>query len=91
VKTWFQILLTNSNLLLQTQLGPLRPGERMPNALLMLHYGFLDPGNPNDRLPMEVMIPGARKIRMVGAGWLIWGQPSFRLPPPPPHHLTVCP
>ena len=39
-------------------------GERMPNALLMLHYGFLDPDNPNDPLPMEIMIPGARKIRM---------------------------
>ena len=38
-------------------------GERMPNALLMLHYGFMDPENPNDSLPMEVMIPGARKIR----------------------------
>ena len=39
-------------------------GERMPNALLMLHYGFMDPDNPNETLPMEVMIPGARKIRM---------------------------
>ena len=38
-------------------------GARMPNALLMLHYGFLDPENPNDQLPMECMIPGARKIR----------------------------
>ena len=28
-------------------------GARMPNALLMLHYGFLDPTNPNDQLPME--------------------------------------
>ena len=38
-------------------------GARMPNALLMLHYGFLDPENPNDQLPMECMIPGARRIR----------------------------
>ena len=37
-------------------------GERMPNALLMLHYGFLDPSNPKDQLPMDVMIPDARKI-----------------------------
>ena len=38
-------------------------GARMPNALLMLHYGFMDPENPNEQLPMECMIPGARKIR----------------------------
>ena len=38
-------------------------GARMPNALLMLHYGFLDPTNPNDQLPMECLMPGARKIR----------------------------
>ena len=30
----------------------------------LLHYGFIDPDNPNDRPPMEVMLPGARKIRM---------------------------
>jgi hypothetical protein len=35
----------------------------MPNALLMLHYGFLDPTNPNDQLPMECLLPGARIIR----------------------------
>ena len=35
----------------------------MPNALLMLHYGFLDPGNPNDQLPMECLLPGARIVR----------------------------
>ena len=39
-------------------------GARMPSQLLMLHYGFIDPDNPNDRPPMEVMLPGARKIRM---------------------------
>jgi hypothetical protein len=38
-------------------------GARMPNALLMLHYGFMDPSNPNEQLPMECVIPGARKIR----------------------------
>ena len=38
-------------------------GARMPNALLMLHYGFMDPQNPNEQLPMECVIPGARKIR----------------------------
>ena len=38
-------------------------GARMPNALLMLHYGFLDPTNPNDQLPMECLLPGARIIR----------------------------
>ena len=38
-------------------------GARMPNALLMLHYGFLDPGNPNDQLPMECLLPGARIVR----------------------------
>ena len=35
---------------------------RLPNALLMLHYGFLDPTNP-DQLPMECLLPGARIIR----------------------------
>ena len=38
-------------------------GARMPNALLMLHYGFLDPANPNDQLPMECLLPGARIVR----------------------------
>ena len=38
-------------------------GARMPNALLMLHYGFLDPTNPNDQLPMECLLPGARIVR----------------------------
>lgn len=46
-------------------------GERMPNALLMLHYGFMDPENPNDQLPMECTLPGARRLgsaRVAGAG-----------------------
>ena len=34
-------------------------GARMPNALLMLHYGFMDPENPNDQLPMECTPRGA--------------------------------
>jgi hypothetical protein len=38
-------------------------GARMPSALLMLHYGFFVNDNPNDQLPMELMLPGARKIR----------------------------
>jgi hypothetical protein len=40
-------------------------GERMPNALLMLHYGFLDPKNPNDALDVQLMIPGARRLRAI--------------------------
>jgi hypothetical protein len=38
-------------------------GARMPSALLMLHYGFFVNDNPNDQLPMKLMLPGARKIR----------------------------
>lgn len=37
-------------------------GDRMSNALLMLHYGFIDDNNRNERLPMEFIIPGARKV-----------------------------
>ena len=37
-------------------------GDRMNNALLMLHYGFIDDNNRNERLPMEFIAPGARKV-----------------------------
>ena len=36
-------------------------GARHPNALLALHYGFVDDTNPNDRIPMECVMPGMRK------------------------------
>ena len=37
-------------------------GDRMNNALLMLHYGFMDDNNRNERLPMEIIAPGARRV-----------------------------
>jgi hypothetical protein len=37
-------------------------GDRMNNALLMLHYGFIDDENRNERLPMEFIAPGARRV-----------------------------
>lgn len=37
-------------------------GDRMNNAILMLHYGFIDDNNRNERLPMEFIAPGARKV-----------------------------
>ena len=37
-------------------------GVRHPNALLALHYGFVDDTNPNDRIPMECVVPGMRKV-----------------------------
>lgn len=37
-------------------------GDRMNNALLMLHYGFIDDNNRNERLPMEFIAPGARRV-----------------------------
>jgi hypothetical protein len=37
-------------------------GARHPNALLALHYGFVDDTNPNDRIPMECVMPGMRKV-----------------------------
>jgi len=38
-------------------------GDRMSNALLMLHYGFIDDDNRNERLPMEFIVPGARRVQ----------------------------
>lgn len=38
-------------------------GDRMSNALLMLHYGFIDDDNRNERLPMEFIAPGARRVQ----------------------------
>ena len=37
-------------------------GDRMNNMLLMLHYGFIDDNNRNERLPMELIAPGARRV-----------------------------
>jgi len=37
-------------------------GDGLNNTILMLHYGFIDDNNRNERLPMEFIIPGARKV-----------------------------